>query len=61
VSKPVILLPLAQEDLFAIDLDIHAGNPDAAGRWLDAVRRSHVNGSGPTHEAASGAITDAPP
>lgn len=40
MAKPVILLPLAQEELFAIYLDILADNEDVAERWLDAVQRA---------------------
>lgn len=39
MAKPVILLPLAQEELYGIYLDILADNEDAADRWLDAVQR----------------------
>ena len=38
MAKPVILLPLAQEELYGIYLDILADNEDAAERWLDAVQ-----------------------
>jgi toxin ParE1/3/4 len=40
VTKPVILLPLAQEELYGLYLEIPADNEDAAERWLDAVQRT---------------------
>lgn len=40
MSKPVRLLPAAEEDVLSIYVAIFADNAPAAERWLEAIRKS---------------------